>query len=52
MSANDKKKLDGIADGANKTIIDSSLSTTSTNPVQNKVIKSALDGKASTAVAT
>lgn len=46
MSANDKKKLDGIADGANKTIIDSSLSSTSTNPVQNKVIKTKLDKKA------
>ena len=33
MSNIDKSKLDGIADGANKTIIDSSLSTTSTNPV-------------------
>lgn len=46
MSAADKKKLDGIADGANKTIIDSSLSTTSTNPVQNKIIKTELDKKA------
>ena len=32
--------------------VDSSLSSTSTNPVQNKVIKLALDDKASTAVAT
>ena len=46
MSNIDKSKLDGIADGANKTIIDSSLSTTSTNPVQNKVIKTELDKKA------
>ena len=46
MSNTDKSKLDGIADGANKTIIDSSLSTTSTNPVQNKVIKTELDKKA------
>lgn len=52
MSSSDKSKLDGIADGANKTIIDSSLSTTSTNPVQNKVINTALSGKASTSVAT
>ncbi len=29
----------------NKLVIDSSLSTTSTNPVQNKIVKSALDGK-------
>ena len=34
----DKKKLDGIDDGANKTVIDSELSETSTNPVENKVI--------------
>ena len=40
MSASDKSKLDGIATGANKTTVDSSLSTTSTNPVQNKVINS------------
>ena len=46
MSAADKKKLDGIASGANKTTVDSSLSSTSTNPVQNKVINSALSGKA------
>lgn len=32
--------------------VDSALSTTSTNPVQNKVITSALAGKASTAAAT
>ena len=34
----DKKKLDGIATGANKTVIDSELSETSTNPVENKLI--------------
>ena len=45
MSADDKKKLDGIEDGANKTIVDSALSSTSTNPVQNKVINTALDDK-------
>lgn len=32
--------------------VDSALSTTSTNPVQNKVITSALAGKAGTAAAT
>ena len=47
MSASDKTKLNGIATGANKTTVDSSLSSTSTNPVQNKVIKSALDDKIS-----
>jgi len=45
MSTSDKTKLDGIDTGANKTVIDSSLSSSSTNPVQNKVIKSALDSK-------
>lgn len=46
MSATDKSKLDGISSGANKTTVDSALSSTSTNPVQNKVINSALAGKA------
>ena len=45
MSAADKTKLDGVETGANKTIVDSSLSTSSTNPVQNKVVKSNLDLK-------
>lgn len=48
MSAADKAKLDGIAAQANKVIVDASLSGSSTNPVQNKVIKAALDGKANT----
>lgn len=38
MSATDKSKLDGIAEGANKTIVDSSLNATSTNPVENKAV--------------
>ena len=46
MSANDKSKLEGIDTGANKTVIDSSLSSTSTNPVQNKVINTELGKKA------
>lgn len=46
MSAADKTKLDKIAEGANKTTVDTALSSTSTNPVQNKVINSALAGKA------
>ena len=45
MSAADKKKLDGIATGATKNIVDTALSSTSTNPVQNKVIKTELDKK-------
>ena len=52
MSSTDKVKLDGIAAGANKTVVDSSLSTTSTNPVQNRVINTELASKASTAIAT
>ena len=45
MSAADKTKLDGIATNANKTTIDSALSSTSTNPVQNKAINTALGNK-------
>ena len=46
LSAEDKIKLNGIAEGANKTIIDNTLNNTSVNPVQNKVINTALSGKA------
>lgn len=42
MSASDKSKLDGIATGANKITVDSALSSTSTNPVQNKVVNTAI----------
>ncbi len=52
MSAEDKKKLDGIAENASKVEVDSELSDASENPVQNKVIKAALDEKAGLAVAT
>ena len=52
MSAADKAKLDGIEAGANKTVVDATLDAASTNPVQNKAVKTALDGKAGTAVAT
>lgn len=50
LSTNDytnaeKTKLAGIEEGANKTVIDTNLSSTSTNPVQNKVIYSALGNK-------
>lgn len=50
LSTNDyttteKNKLAGIATGANKTTVDSVLSTTSTNPVQNKVVNTALNNK-------
>lgn len=64
LSTNDyttaeKNKLAGIAEGANKTTVDSALSSTSTNPVQNKVVNSAigslqtaLDGKAASSHGT
>lgn len=45
MSAADKVKLDGVEGGANKTVVDSALSASSVNPVQNKAVKTALDGK-------
>lgn len=45
MSAADKAKLDGIAEGANQTTVDTELSASSTNPVQNKVINKALGDK-------
>ncbi len=47
-----KDKLDGIEDGANKITVDSALSSTSTNPVQNKVVNTALSGKAPTSHAS
>lgn len=48
LSTNDyttteKNKLAGIAEGANKTIVDSALSSTSTDPVQNKVVNAAIN---------
>ena len=49
MSAADKKKLDGIATGANKTVVDTALSSTSTNPVQNKVVNGAIESLKTTA---
>lgn len=52
MTAANYTKLSGIEAGATKTIVDAALDATSTNPVQNKAVKAALDGKASTAVAT
>ena len=50
LSTNDftnelKTKLDGISEGANKVIVDSELSSTSENPVQNKVITSVVNNK-------
>lgn len=42
MSAADKVKLNAIEEGANKTTVDGALNSTSTNPVQNKVINTKL----------
>ena len=52
MTAANYTKLSGIEAGATKTIVDATLDETSTNPVQNKAVKTALDTKAGTAVAT
>lgn len=46
LSKEDKSKLDGIATEANKTVVDSSLNSSSNNPVQNKIVTNALNGKA------
>ena len=43
MSSTDKTKLDGIAAGANKTVVDTVLNPTSTNPLQNKVLCESLN---------
>ena len=52
LSASDKSKLDGIEEGANKTVVDSGLSDTSTNPVQNKVVSEKIKNHASFSVLT
>ena len=46
MTNTEKTKLAGISEGATKNIIDTAVSTSSTNAVQNKVITTALNGKA------
>ena len=48
MSAADKAKLDGIASNATKITVDDAISSTSTNPVQNKVINTLLASKSNT----
>lgn len=42
-TSDEKTKLGSIESGANKTIVDTVLSDTSTNPVQNKVVKGSVD---------
>lgn len=48
MSAADKTKLDGIAAGATAVTVDSSLSSTSTNAIQNKAVYVGLSKKQDT----
>lgn len=43
VTEEDKKKLEGIEEGANKTVVDSELSSGSTNPVQNKAVKAGIE---------
>lgn len=43
MSASDKAKLNGIANEATHIVVDSLMSSTSTNPVQNKVVNQAIN---------
>ena len=45
FSKTDKNKLDGIESNANKTVVDTVISETSTNPLANKSVKAALDKK-------
>lgn len=45
-----KNKLDGIESEATKTIVDSSITNTSTNPVESKVIYNALNSKLDTSL--
>lgn len=47
-----KNKLDGIEEGATAITVDSAMSSTSTNPVQNSVIYAALGNKANLASPT
>ena len=46
MTSADKIKLDGIQEGANKTIIDATISRDSDNPVKGSAIHAALERKA------
>lgn len=48
MSATDKTKLDGIEAGATAITVDSAISSSSTNPVENQAIYTALAGKVDT----
>lgn len=48
MSSSDKSKLDGIAAGATAVTVDSSITSSSENPVQSAAIYTALAGKVDT----
>lgn len=48
MSSADKTKLDGIEAGATAITVDSAISSSSTNPVENQAIYTALAGKVDT----
>lgn len=57
LSTNDftnayKTKLDNIEEKANKTIVDSALSLTSENPVQNKAVTQEMNDKADVIIST
>lgn len=52
MSASDKSKLDGIDDGAKNITVDDALSSSSTNPVQNKAVNTAINSRLPTAGGT
>lgn len=45
MSSVDKTKLDGIDEEANKIVVDSAMSSSSVNPVQNKIVYQELGNK-------
>lgn len=51
MSAADKTKLEGVEERATRVIVDSALSDSSTNAVQNKVVQAAIASVSSTASA-
>ena len=52
LSSSDKAKLNGIAVGATRVSVDSSLSSSSTNAIQNKAVYNALKDKVSTSTLT
>ncbi len=43
MSAEDKRKLDGIEEGATKTVVDANISDVSDNPISNKAVAMEFD---------